>query len=349
MSKRVYPYPFTAIIGQEDMKLGLILNIIDPKIGGILAFGEKGTAKSTAVRAIAGLLPEIDAVKGCRYGCDPSDTSKMCEECKAKLAEGGIFDVEKRHMKVVDLPVSATEDRVVGTLDLEEAIHNGKKKFEPGILADANRGILYVDEVNLLDDHIVDLLLDSAAMGVNTVEREGISYSHPAGFVLVGTMNPEEGELRPQLLDRFGLSVRISSIADPQDRVKIIKYRNEYDADPEKFAEKFKSSDEELAKKIVNARERLYKVDISDDILLSIAKVSVTLEIEGHRSDLTLMKAARAYAAFDNREQVDIEDIKKIAPLVYLHRMRSLPFEQAREFDATIIGDILNAREVNGE
>ena len=348
MSKRIYPYPFTAIIGQEDMKLGLILNIIDPKIGGILAFGEKGTAKSTAVRAIAGLLPEIDTVKGCRYGCDPSDTSKMCEECKMKFSEVGVFDVEKKHMRVVDLPVSATEDRVVGTLDLEEAIHNGKKKFEPGILADANRGILYVDEVNLLDDHIVDLLLDSAAMGVNTVEREGISYSHPAGFVLVGTMNPEEGELRPQLLDRFGLSVRISGITDPQDRVKIIKYRNEYDADPEKFAEKFKSSDEELAKKIVSAREKLYEVEISDDILLSIAKVSVALEIEGHRSDLTLMKAARAYAAFDDRKQVDIEDIKKIAPLVYLHRMRSLPFEQAREFDAAIIGDILNAGEVSG-
>ncbi len=349
MSKRVYPYPFTAIIGQEDMKLGLILNIIDPKIGGVLAFGEKGTAKSTAVRAMAGLLPEIGTVKGCRYGCDPKDQSKMCEECKEKFSGAGVFETEKRSMKVVDLPVSATEDRVVGTLDLEEAIHNGKKRFEPGILADANRGILYVDEVNLLDDHIVDLLLDSAAMGVNTVEREGISYSHPASFILVGTMNPEEGELRPQLLDRFGLSVRISSITDPQERVKIIKYRNEYDADPEKFSEKFKDSDAELAKKIVSARQRLYDVEISDEILLSIAKVSVALEIEGHRSDLTLMKAARAYAAFNEKTSVDIEDIKKTASLVYLHRMRSLPFEQAKEFDSSVIGEIIGAKEVAGE
>ena len=349
MSKRVYPYPFTAIIGQEDMKLGLILNIIDPKIGGILAFGEKGTAKSTAVRAMAGLLPEIDTVKGCRYGCDPADTSKLCEACKDLLAGGGVFGIEKRPMKVVDLPVSATEDRVVGTLDLEEAIHNGKKKFEPGILADANRGILYVDEVNLLDDHIVDLLLDSAAMGVNTVEREGISYSHPAAFVLVGTMNPEEGELRPQLLDRFGLSVRITGITDPEERVKIIKYRNEYDKDPEAFAARFKESEEELAERIVRARERLYEVEISDDILLSIAKVSVALEIEGHRSDLTLMKAARAYAAFEGRKKVETDDIKKIAALVYLHRMRSLPFEQAREFDSSVIGEIINVKEAAGE
>ena len=349
MSKRVYPYPFTAIIGQEDMKLGLILNIIDPKIGGILAFGEKGTAKSTAVRAMAGLLPQIDVVKGCRFGCDPEDTSKLCEVCKTKLKETGVFETEKRHMKVVDLPVSATEDRVVGTLDLEEAIHEGKKKFDPGILADANRGILYVDEVNLLDDHIVDLLLDSAAMGVNTVEREGISYSHPAAFVLVGTMNPEEGELRPQLLDRFGLSVRITGITDPEERVKIIKYRNEYDEDPEGFAKRFKESDEELAERIVNARKNLYGVEISDDILLSIAKVSVALEIEGHRSDLTLMKAARAYAAFEGRDRVEIEDIKKIAALVYLHRMRSLPFEQAREFDSSVIGEIINVKEAVGE
>lgn len=345
MSKRVYPYPFTAIVGQEDMKLGLILNIIDPKIGGILAFGEKGTAKSTAVRAMAGLLPEIDAVKGCRYGCDPEDTSKMCDECKEKLSGTGVFETEKRSMKVVDLPVSATEDRVVGTLDLEEAIHKGKKKFEPGILADANRGILYVDEVNLLDDHIVDLLLDSAAMGVNTVEREGISYSHPAGFVLVGTMNPEEGELRPQLLDRFGLSVSISSVTVPEERVKIIKYRNEYDMDPQKFAEKFREEEETLSKKITDARSRLFDVNVSDDCLLAIAKVSVALEIEGHRSDLTLMKAARAYCAFCGRNEVELDDIKAIAPFVYLHRMRSLPFERAREFDPQIIGEILGEKE----
>lgn len=349
MSKRLHPFPFSAIVGQEDMKLGLILNIIDPKIGGILAFGEKGTAKSTAVRAIAGLLPEIDVVKGCRFGCDPEDPSKMCDDCKMKKSGIGTFETEKRSMKVVDLPVSATEDRVVGTLDLEEAIHSGKKKFEPGILADANRGILYVDEVNLLDDHIVDLLLDSAAMGVNTVEREGISYSHPAGFVLVGTMNPEEGELRPQLLDRFGLSVSIRSVTVPEDRVKIIKYRNEYDRDPEGFALKFKEEEDELSKKITDARNRIFDVKISDECLLAIARVSVELEVEGHRSDLTLMKAARAYCAFCGRNEVEIEDIKKISPFVYLHRMRSLPFERAREFDQEIIGQILSGKEVAAE
>ena len=343
MSKRVFPYPFSAIVGQEDMKLGLILNIIDPKIGGILAFGEKGTAKSTAVRAIASLLPSIDTVKGCRFGCDPADPSRMCDDCKAKLSGTGVFETEKRPMRVTDLPVSATEDRVVGTLDLEEAIHNGKKRFEPGILADANRGILYVDEVNLLDDHIVDLLLDSAAMGVNTVEREGISFSHPAGFVLVGTMNPEEGELRPQLLDRFGLSVSISSIREPEERLKIIKYRNAYDKDPEAFAESFRKEEEELAGKIVKARKSLLDVNVSDDMLLAIAKVSVELEIEGHRSDLTLMKAARAYCAYCGRDEVRLEDISKIAPLVYLHRMRSLPFERAREFDPGVIGQILGS------
>lgn len=211
MAKREHPFPFTAIVGQEDLKLGLILNVINPKIGGILAFGEKGTAKSTAVRAIAELLPEIPVVSGCRFRCNPNDTSLLCEECREKLERGEKLETEYVKMRVIDLPVSATEDRVVGSLDIEEAIQKGKKKFEPGVLAEANRGILYVDEVNLLDDHIVDLLLDSAAMGVNTVEREGISFTHPAQFILVGTMNPEEGELRPQLLDRFGLSVRIVS------------------------------------------------------------------------------------------------------------------------------------------
>ena len=197
-------FPFSAIIGQEEMKKGLILNVIHPKIGGILVFGEKGTAKSTAVRSMASLLPEMEVVKGCRFRCNPYDVSSMCDECREKINAGEILESELSKMKVVDLPVSATEDRVVGSLDIEEAIQNGKKKFELGVLAQANRGILYVDEINLLDDHIVDLLLDSAAMGVNTVEREGISFSHPANFILVGTMNPEEGELRPQLLDRFG-------------------------------------------------------------------------------------------------------------------------------------------------
>ena len=345
MSTRIYPYPFSAIVGQEDMKLGLILNIADPKLGGILAFGEKGTAKSTAVRAIAGLLPEIPVVKGCRFRCDPFDASTMCESCREKLAAGENLETEYVPMRVVDLPVSATEDRVVGTLDLEEAIQKGKKRFDPGILADANRGILYVDEVNLLDDHIVDLQLDAAAMGVNSVEREGVSYSHPARFILVGTMNPEEGELRPQLLDRFGLSVRIAGIQDPVKRVQIIKYRSAYDEDPEAFCQRFAKEDREVAQKLVSARNRLRDVQISDELLLKIAEVSISLGIDGHRGDLTLMKAVRAYAALEGRNEATKEDILKVASMVFLHRMRSLPFEQVREFDITAIEKILAQEE----
>lgn len=345
MNKRVHTFPFSAIVGQEDMKLGLILNIIDPKLGGILAFGEKGTAKSTAVRAIADLLPNIPVVKGCRFRCDPTDPASLCEDCQRRLAQGENLETEYVPMRVVDLPVSATEDRVVGTLDLEEAIQNGKKKFDPGILADANRGILYVDEVNLLDDHIVDLLLDSAAMGVNTVEREGVSYSHPARFILVGTMNPEEGELRPQLLDRFGLSIRIAGIADPEKRVQIIKYRAAYDENPEAFCNLFASRDQAVAEALVGARARLQEVQISDELLLKIVKISVALGIDGHRGDLTLMKAIRAYAALSSRKEATQEDILKVAHMVYLHRMRSLPFEQARSFDPSVIERILSGEE----
>lgn len=341
MNKRVHPFPFSAIVGQEDMKLGLILNIADPKLGGILAFGEKGTAKSTAVRAIADLLPEIAVVKGCRFRCDPAEPSTMCENCRGKFEKGEPLETEYVPMRVVDLPVSATEDRVVGTLDLEEAIQHGKKKFDPGILADANRGILYVDEVNLLDDHIVDLLLDSAAMGVNTVEREGVSYSHPARFILVGTMNPEEGELRPQLLDRFGLSVRIAGIQQPEKRVQIIKYRNAYDEDPEAFCQQFASQDSTVAQKLVDARAGLKNVQIKDELLLKIAEISVALGIDGHRGDLTLMKAIRAYAALEGRREAEEQDILKVAHMVFLHRMRSLPFEQAKSFDPGVIEKIL--------
>ena len=342
MSKRIHSFPFSAIIGQEDMKLGLLLNVADPKLGGLLAFGEKGTAKSTAVRAIAGLLPQIKVVKDCRFRCDPEESGTMCQECRSRFDRGESLDWEYSPMKVVDLPVSATEDRVVGTLDLEEAIRHGKKKFDPGILADANRGILYVDEVNLLDDHIVDLLLDSAAMGVNTVEREGVSYSHPARFVLVGTMNPEEGELRPQLLDRFGLSVRIVGITDPAKRVQIIKYRTAYDQGPEAFCKKFAGEDKKVTDTLTKARENLTAVSVSDELLLKIAEISVALGIDGHRGDLTLMKAIRGYAALEGRQEAQESDIKVVAHMVFLHRMRSLPFEQAKSFDPTVIEKILH-------
>lgn len=345
MNKRVHPFPFSAIVGQEDMKLGLILNIADPKLGGILAFGEKGTAKSTAVRAIADLLPEIEVVKGCRFRCNPADPSTMCENCRAAVSRGETLETESVPMRVVDLPVSATEDRVVGTLDLEEAIQHGKKKFDPGILADANRGILYVDEVNLLDDHIVDLLLDSAAMGVNTVEREGVSYSHPARFILVGTMNPEEGELRPQLLDRFGLSVRIEGIPEPEKRMQIIKYRTAYDENPTEFCSRFAEADTDVAKKLVEARDNLLSVEVCDDLLLKIAKISVALGIDGHRGDLTLMKAIRAHASLQGRTAAEDSDILAVAHMVFLHRMRSLPFEQTKTFDPSVIEKIIHGEE----
>ena len=320
-------FPFSAIVGQEKMKLGLILNAINPKLGGVLIRGEKGTAKSTAVRALASLLPEIEVVKGCRFRCDPSIPSKLCPECQERLEKEGKLETEKVKMRVVDLPINATEDRVVGTLDIEHALKEGEKKFEPGVLAEANRGILYVDEVNLLDDHIVDVLLDSAAMGVNTVEREGVSYTHPAEFILVGTMNPEEGELRPQLLDRFGLCVNIHTIRDPDQRVEIIKRWAEYEEDPEKFIEKWKEEDEKLGRRIMEAKEILLGVEISPQMLFRIANISVALGVDGHRSDLVLTTAAKTRAAFFGRKEVNEEDINDCIELAFTHRMRRKPFE----------------------
>lgn len=345
MTGRDYPFPFTAIVGQEDMKLGLILNVIDPKIGGLLAFGEKGTAKSTAVRALAELLPKIAVVKDCPFRCDPDDPSSLCSACREKLARGETLETAYVKMRVVDLPVSATEDRVVGSLDIEEAIQKGKKRFEPGVLAEANRGILYVDEVNLLDDHIVDLLLDSAAMGVNTVEREGVSFSHPARFLLVGTMNPEEGELRPQLLDRFGLSVKIEGVKEPEKRVQIVKFRGAYDDDPKAFSECFAPEEKALSDRIENARVNLKNVTLSDDILLTNAKIAIALGVDGHRGDLTLMKAVKAYAALNGRAEAAPEDIEKVAHMVFLHRMKALPFEQTRDFDTKLVHGIVTGEE----
>ena len=239
------------------------------------------------------------------------------------------------------MPVSATEDRVVGSLDIEEAIQNGKKKFELGVLAQANRGILYVDEINLLDDHIVDLLLDSAAMGVNTVEREGISFSHPANFILVGTMNPEEGELRPQLLDRFGFSVEIKGIQDPVQRVKIVKLRDEFENNPSEFIQSYENKERELSERILQAQKLLPKVEISDEILLINAKLSIALEVDGHRADLILMKAEKAMAAFEGRSYVTIEDVQEVAKMVFLHRLKSLPFESNKTLDMEVIQSII--------
>ncbi len=320
-------FPFSSIVGQEKMKMGLILNAINPRLSGVLIRGEKGTAKSTAVRALAALLPEIKVVKDCRFRCDPGIPSKLCTECQERLENDGRLETASEKMRVIDLPINATEDRVVGTLDLEHAIQKGEKRFEPGVLAEANRGILYVDEVNLLDDHIVDVLLDSAAMGVNTVEREGVSYTHPAEFILVGTMNPEEGELRPQLLDRFGLCVNIHTLRDEKQRVLIVKHNAEFEDDPGGMYERWRSEEEKLAKQIVKAKEILHQVEISDDTLMQIAKISIALGVDGHRSDLIMMKASKTLAAFNGRKEVTAEDINGCIELALTHRLRRRPFE----------------------
>lgn len=321
-------YPFTAIVGQEDMKLALILNVINPSLGGVLIKGEKGTAKSTAVRAIAELLPPMDCVKGCRFHCNPHVNSVMCDECSQKLLSEHAISTESIKMKVIELPVNATEDRVVGTLDIEHAIKFGEKKFEAGILAEANRNILYVDEINLLDDHVVDVLLDAAAMGINTVEREGVSYSHPSKFVLVGTMNPEEGDIRPQLLDRFGLSVNVTGEHEPEKRVEVIKRRLAYENDCHAFTMVYAEKQKELAEKIVYARELLHQCKISDELLALVAELSVELGVDGHRADITVIKTALTLAAFNGEENVNIKHIKQAARLVLPHRMRRRPFEE---------------------
>mgnify|MGYP000106108054 CR=1 FL=1 len=341
--KRRQVFPFTAIVGQDKMKLGLVLNAVNPRLSGILIRGEKGTAKSTAVRALAALLPEIAVVDGCPFRCDPGAPLKLCPECRERLEREGALPSVAQKMRVVDLPINATEDRVVGTLDLEHAIQKGEKRFEPGVLAEANRGILYVDEVNLLDDHIVDVLLDSAAMGVNTVEREGVSYTHPAEFILVGTMNPEEGELRPQLLDRFGLCVHIGGIADQESRVEIVKRWAAYEDGPEAMAEKWAAKEREVAERILRAKELLPRVQVSDAILTRIANISIALGVDGHRSDLVMMKAAKTIAAYEGREEVGPEDVDACVDLALSHRMRRRPFEDM-VLDGKSVESILNER-----
>ena len=332
-------YPFTAIVDQEDMKLGLILNVIDPSIGGLLIMGEKGTAKSTTVRALADLLPEIEVIKGCRFNCSPE--GPYCDECLERLKRGEDPEVEKKKMQVVELPLGVTEDRVVGSLDIEVAISQGKKFFEPGILARANRNFLYIDEVNLLEDHIVDLLLDSAAMGINKVEREGISFTHPARFILVGTMNPEEGELRPQFLDRFGLCVEVLAIKEPKLRKEILKRKLEFDENPENFHKKWEPFQKELVEKILSARQRLQEVEVPEEIYDKIVEVTASLNLDGHRGDIVWLKAAKAFAAFEKKSKVDSEALKMVAPLALKHRLKRLPFEEVKK-EVEVLEELLS-------
>ena len=333
-------YPFSAIVGQEEMKRALLLNIVMPSLGGVLIKGEKGTAKSTAVRAAAGLLPAMRAVAGCACRCDPGAPEFYCDACRERLAAGAVLEEESVPMRVVELPVSATEDRVVGTLDIEAAIQHGRKEFEAGILAAANRNILYVDEINLLEDHIVDILLDSAAMGINTVEREGISYAHPARFVLVGTMNPEEGDIRPQLLDRFALSVTVKGEREPKERIEVIKRRIAYEKDAEEFAASYAEAQADLCGRLERARELLRSVSVPEAMLEKAARISLSLGVDGHRADITLIKAAMANAAFSGRKEVATEDMKAVSRLVLAHRLRRRPFEEG-EVDWTVVDDVL--------
>ena len=327
--KRTGTFPFAAIIGQEDMKKALVLNVVNPRLGGVLIQGEKGTAKSTAVRALADLLPPRQCIKGCRFHDDPNDKSNWCDECHEKY-DNAEPPVEELPMKVVELPVSATEDRVVGTLDIEAAIKEGKSSFETGILADANRNILYVDEINLLDDHVVDVLLDSAAMGINTVEREGISYSHPARFSLVGTMNPEEGDIRPQLLDRFALSVYVAGEKDLDRRAEVIKRRLAYEDDPETFIAQWQEEQKNEVHRIQRAMKLLPQVTASNEILRTAAQISIALEVDGHRADIVLIKTAETLAAVDGHTEVTKDDLKTAAKLALPHRMRRRPFEEQK-------------------
>jgi len=336
-------YPFTAIVGQEAMKTALLLGILDLNLGGVLIRGEKGTAKSTAVRALAELLPEIRVVADCPYACDPDDPTEMCPSCKRRKEAGEELPVLVRKMRVVDLPLSTTEDRLVGTLDVEAALRGGEVRFRPGLLAAANRGILYVDEVNLLDDHLVDLLLDAAAMGENVVEREGLSVRHPARFLLVGTMNPEEGELRPQLLDRFGLCVEVEALADVEERAEVVRRRLRYEEDPEAFREAYAEAESELRLRVVEARRRLSRVSLPASLVRRVAELTLTLGIDGHRADLAVLRAARAHAALAGREEAGEADVAAVAYAALCHRMRRRPFEDAQEGRVKILNALQEA------
>ncbi len=324
-------FPFTAIVGQERMKRALTLNAVNPRIGGVLIRGERGTAKSTAARALAALLPEVRVVKDCHFGCDPDRPTTWCTECKERAAgtDGQALPWEMRRTSFVNLPVSATEDRVVGTLDIEKAIKKGERHFEPGVLAAANRGLLYIDEVNLLDDHVVDVLLDSAAMGVNVVEREGISFAHPARFILVGTMNPEEGDLRPQLLDRFALSVDIRGLTAPAERVAIMERNLAFESDAEAFRALWLAKEKVLSEEIDHARDIVDQVTYSRRDLHAIAALTSSLQVDGHRADLVILKAARAHAAFQDRRAITDTDIALAAELALPHRIKRGPFQQS--------------------
>lgn len=322
-----YVFPFAAIVGQDEMKLALLIAAVDPGVGGVMVFGDRGTGKSTAVRAMPGVLPEMPVVKGCRYGCDPAANGARCAECHAREAAGEKLRSIKAVVPVVDLPLGATEDRVVGALDLERALTRGEKHFEPGILARAHRGFLYIDEVNLLEDHLVDLLLDVAASGVNLVEREGLSLRHPARFVLVGSGNPEEGDLRPQLLDRFGLAVEVKTPTEPKERIEVLRRRDAFDRDPAGFTAQWEAENRKVGHRITRARKALPAVELTEDALTLMTKLCLALGTDGLRGELTLARAARAAAALDGARKVTVAHLRRVAPLALRHRLRRNPLD----------------------
>jgi magnesium chelatase subunit I len=321
------PFPFSAIVGQEDMKLAFLVAAVDATVGGVLAFGDRGTGKSTAVRALAALLPEMRAVVGCPYHCDPTAPAGLCSACAA--APRGSLKTALQPVPVVDLPLGATEDRVVGALNLERALSSGEKAFEPGLLAQANRGFLYIDEVNLLEDHLVDLLLDVSASGVNVVEREGLSIRHPARFVLIGSGNPEEGELRPQLLDRFGLAVDVRTPSDVPERIEVVKRRDTFERDTEGFLKKWSGEEKKLRKRIESARAALPSVATPDSVFDTATRLCLALGTDGLRGELTLIRASRALASLEGKAEVGDAELRRLAPMALSHRLRRNPLDDS--------------------
>lgn len=327
LERPIPTFPFTAIVGQEKAKLALLIATVNPGVSGVLLSGDKGTGKSTLVRALADLLPENEVVEGCPFNCNPRNPLEMCDVCYGRYLNGGIKVVKKK-MKVVNLPLSITVDRLVGTLDIKRAIKEGIRALQPGLLAEANRNILYIDEVNLLEDYIADILLDAAAMGWNIVEREGISVKHPARFILVGSMNPEEGELRPQILDRFGLYVKVEAPKDPNIRKEVVKRVEDFYKDPISFIEKYRPQQEELRRRIILAKEILHEVEMPEDLLDLLVNTIIEMGIKTHRAEIITVRAAKAIAALDGRKKVSLEDLKKAMELTLPHRVKQKPFEQ---------------------
>jgi magnesium chelatase subunit D len=326
-------YPFTAVVGQEEMKLALLLSVVEPAVGGVLVTGHRGTAKSTAVRALAALLPALTRVRGCVFNCDPDGETSLCTDCRARLARDGRLPRERASVPVVDLPLNATEDRLSGTLDIARALTDGRRAFEPGLLARAHRGFLYIDEVNLLEDHLVDLLLDAAAAGRNRVEREGVSFEHAARFVLVGSSNPEEGELRPQLLDRFGLCVEVRTAVDLDERVRVVESREAYDRDPARFAAAHEEGETKLRRRLARARRSSRGVRVAPELIRGAAELCLRLKVDGHRGELTIVRAARALAALEGRPEATERDARRVAALALRHRLRNDPLEQSESVE----------------